>query len=77
MIAGRVVGQKCGDNPTRREIGDLHSPKVHYIVHDVVAGAVHGIGAEDPRIRTDAGDGIALGIDQIEIIAAPILAFVS
>src|SRR5215472_4648357 len=71
--AGRLLRNSGGDDPVCLEIGDLHSPKVSDIVHDIVAGAVDRIRSEDSRIRSDPRHRIAARIDQIEVCAAAVL----
>jgi len=74
-IVRRVIRETGSDDLTRLEIGNLHSPKVHDVVHDVVARTVHGVRAEDSGIRADARDGVALRVNQIKIIAATVGGF--
>src|SRR6516225_6440648 len=53
-VPGWVIGEARGNDLAGLEIDDLHSPKVHHVVHDVVARTVHGVRAKDSRIRADA-----------------------
>src|SRR5215831_18107555 len=62
-----------GDNAAALELGNLHPPKAGYVVHHVAARAIDRVGPENAGVRADAGDRVALRIDQIEVFAASVL----
>src|SRR6267142_936103 len=72
-IALRMNRNVRGDDLTRLEVGDLHSPEVSHIVDGVIARAVYCIRSEDSRIRPDAGYRIGARIDQVQVMAAPVV----
>src|SRR5262249_21017228 len=71
-LSGRMIWDAGGDDLARFDISYLHSPEAGHVVHDTAAHALDCIGSEDSGIRSNAGDSVTAGIDQIEIMAAPV-----
>src|SRR5262249_32724833 len=71
-ITLRMIWNIRRDDPSCLEIGNLHSPEIGYVVHNMNADAIHGIGPEDPRIRPYEGHDIAARVNQVQVITAPI-----
>src|SRR5215472_5290857 len=68
----RMIRNIRGDDLTRLQIANLHSPKVGHIVYCITARAIHCIRSEDSRIRSYLGYCVATRIYQIEVVAASI-----
>ncbi len=72
-FAGRMLSKAGGDDPAAPELGNLHPPQASHVVHHVAAHAIDRKGPKNAGVRADAGDGVALRIDQIQVFPASVL----